>query len=98
MNFNKDQWKPLIVKTVATKNKGTKELYSAISHHSIFLSDNCLSKYNLRYKNTINNLLSENFKNKFWTKNKKKLLLDELNKNLNLQLSPYNFLNKLLEK
>ena len=98
MNFNKNQWKPLIVKTVAIKNKGTKELYSAILDHSIFLSDNYLSKYNLRYKNTVNNLLSENFKNKFWTKNKKKLLLDELNKNLNLQLSPYNFLNKLLEK
>jgi len=93
-------WKPNIVKTIAIKNDGIKELYTEILKHYAFLNDekNQISKHNLRYKKTVDDLLADSFKNKFWTKEKKEILKEELNKDSNNQLSPYKFVDKLYKE
>jgi len=93
-------WKPSIVKTVATKNEGIGELYTEILIHYKFLNSkkNHINKYNLRYKKTVDDLLSDNFKNQFWTKGKKEMLENELNKNFKSQLTPYKLVEKLSRK
>ena len=93
-------WKPSIVKTTAIKNEGIEELYTQILTHYKFLNSkkNHINKYNLRYKKTVDDLLSDNFKNQFWTKVKKEILENELNKNFKSQLTPYQLVNKLSKK
>ena len=98
INLDQIDWKPRIVKTIASKNKGIKELYEVVCKHQNYLSKSkSINKYNLRYSNTVDNLLAEQFKNRFWNEINKKKLLKELSKNFKVQLTPYNFVKKILQ-
>ena len=98
INLDSTGWKTKIVKTIASKNKGIKELYKIVCEHQNYLSESkSVNKYNLRYSNTVDNLLAEQFKNTFWNDINKKKLLKELSKNFEIQLTPYNFVKKILQ-
>ena len=97
INLDQMEWKPNIVKTIASKNKGIQELYKIVcKHHKYLGKTKSIKKYNLRYSNTVDSLLAEKFKVKFWNDKNKKKLLNELNKDFQSQLSPYNFVKKIL--
>ena len=97
INLDQMEWKPNIVKTIASKNKGIQELYKSICKHYKYLGiTKSINKYNLRYSNTVDSLLAEKFKVKFWNDKNKKKLLNELNKDFKSQLTPYNFVKKIL--
>jgi len=96
--YIENEWKPLILKTVATKDEGVEELFDSINVHKKYIDNFSNSgKYEIRYKNKIRKLLADYFNNQFWTKEKKDELDKELNKNYLNQVSPYKFLNKLLK-
>ena len=97
INLDQMEWKPNIVKTIASKNKGIQELYKIVCKHYKYLGKTkSINKYNLRYSNTVDSLLAEKFKVKFWNDKNKKKLLNELNKAFKSQLTPYNFVKKIL--
>lgn len=97
INLDQMEWKPNIVKTIASKNKGIQELYKIVCKHYKYLGKTkSINKYNLRYSNTVDSLLAEKFKVKFWNDKNKKKLLNELNKDFKNQLTPYNFVKKIL--
>ena len=97
INLDQMEWKPNIVKTIASKNKGIQELYKIVCKHYKYLGKTkSINKYNLRYSNTVDSLLAEKFKVKFWNDKNKKKLLNELNKDFKSQLTPYNFVKKIL--
>ena len=97
INLDQMEWKPNIVKTIASKNKGIQELYKTVcKHHKYLEITKSINKYNLRYSNTVDSLLAEKFKIKFWNDKNKKKLLNELNKDFKSQLTPYNFVKKIL--
>ena len=96
--YFESEWKPMILKTVATKDEGVEELFDSINVHKKYIDNFSNSgKYEIRYKNKIRKLLADYFNNQFWTKEKKDELDKELNKNYLNQVSPYKFLNKLLK-
>ena len=98
INLDQIDWKPKIVKTIATKNKGIKELYGIVCKHQNYLNENkSIKKYNLRYSNRVNDLLAQQFKNTFWNAQNKKKLFEELNKDFKNQLSPYSFVKEILK-
>ena len=97
INLDQIDWKPKIVKTIASKDKGIKELYGIVCKHQNYLNENkSIKKYNLRYSNRVNDLLAEQFKNTFWNAQNKKKLFEELNKDFKNQLSPYSFVKEIL--
>ncbi len=97
INLDQMEWKPNIVKTIASKNEGIQELYKIVCKHYKYLGKTkSINKYNLRYSNTVDSLLAEKFKVKFWNDKNKKKLLNELNKDFKSQLTPYNFVKKIL--
>ena len=97
INLDQMEWKPNIVKTIASKNKGIQELYKIVCKHYKYLGKTkSINKYNLRYSNTVDSLLAEKFKVKFWNDKNNKKLLNELNKDFKSQLTPYNFVKKIL--
>ena len=101
INENKyleSKWKPIILKTVATKDEGVKELFDSLNIHKNHIDDCTYTRnHEIRYKNKIRKLLADYFNDQFWTKDKKDKLDKELNKSYLKQLSPYRFLNKLLK-
>jgi len=101
INENKyleSDWKPLILKTVAIKDEGVKELFNSLNIHKKHIDNYTYTRnHEIRYKNKIRKLLADYFNDQFWTKEKKDELNKELNKNYLNQLSPYKFLNKLLK-
>ena len=67
------KWKPLILKTVATKNQGVEELFNSLKVHKNHIDHYAsTSKHEIRYKNKVRKLLADYFNNQFCTKQKKK--------------------------
>ena len=96
--YLQNEWQPVILKTVATKGEGVKELFDIINvHKNHFDNYGNSSKHEIRYKNKIRKLLAEYFNDQFWTREKQVKLDKELNKGYLNQLNPYKFLKTLLE-
>ena len=73
------KWDIPIIKTIATKNKGLKDLYNNLIRHKNHIIDNIdIGKHKVRYENKVNKLINEFIKNKFWT-NKKKNIFEKEN-------------------
>jgi len=89
-----------VVKTTATQNKGTDELYDFIIMHKQYLE----SKGKLQEKRKehllkqINELVNNNLENKFWTKEKKKMLESSIGKISTREITPYDFVEDLFKK
>ena len=96
--YLESKWEPIILKTVATKDEGVEELFDSLNIHKKHIDNYTnTSKHEIRYKNKIRKLLADYFNDQFWTKEKKDELYKELKKGYLSQLSPYEFLNKLLK-
>ena len=96
-----NDWVPSILKTIATEDKGVKELVEELNKHDLFINEeeNLLSsRINKRYASKVQEILSEKLDEKFWNDTNKEIFDFELSKNVDDRMSPYSLDDKLLEK
>lgn len=93
----KDDWVIKVVKTIGTQNKGIDELYNEILKHKAFLESN--GKLALKRKENLVSQISELVNNrleiKFWSDNRKDILEKKIDKILNRQSTPYDFVDEI---
>ena len=95
----KNNWIPPIIKTVGTEDKGVDELVSTLSRHkekSKSSGQNFLLKSNKRYIKNVYDTLQNQLNARFWDESKKKILDDELKKNVQKRLSPLKLVKKII--
>tara|TARA_Y100000590_G_scaffold359946_1_gene415985 strand:+ start:54 stop:1001 length:948 start_codon:yes stop_codon:yes gene_type:complete len=97
---NAMKWFPKIIKTIATEDEGIEELINVLEEHNRQinkLANSFESKINLRYSKQIYNFIQDYLNNDFWNKNRRKILSNELSKDVNNRLSPSNLIEKIIE-
>lgn len=95
-----DDWDVKVVKTIGLQNKGTDILYNEIIRHKAYLEKN--GKLHEKRKENliqqINELVNEKLENKFWTDKRKKELEENLEKIINRESNPYDFVEELFKE
>ena len=97
--LDQDYWKNPILKTIAIKDEGIDDLINELNNHFKFLNrrDSYKNyKIDKRYSSQINKILTNELLSLFWNKNKISNLNKELEKNTKDRISPYAFVQKLL--
>jgi LAO/AO transport system kinase len=91
-------WEPPVVKTIATKNEGIERLLKVITNHRNFLETNDLlaAKRKEHITTQIYELVSSRLESNFWSEQRKSELEKNLDKILNRELNPYDFVEILL--
>ena len=97
--LDQDYWKNPILKTIAIKDEGIDELINELNNHFNFLnSKDSFKNYKIdkRYSSQVEKILTNKLLNLFWKKNKISRLNKELEKKSKDRISPYAFVQKLL--
>ena len=97
--LDQDYWKNPILKTIAIKDEGIDELINELNNHFNFLnSKDSFKNYKIdkRYSSRVEKILTNKLLNLFWKKNKISSLNKELEKKSKDRISPYAFVQKLL--
>ena len=97
--LDQDYWKSPILKTIAIKDEGIDELINELNNHFNFLNSKDIFKnYKIdkRYSSQVEKILTNKLLNLFWKKNKISSLNKELEKKSKDRISPYAFVQKLL--
>ena len=97
--LDQDYWKNPILKTTAIKDEGIDELINELNNHFNFLnSKDSFKNYKIdkRYSSQVEKILTNKLLNLFWKKNKISSLNKELEKKSKDRISPYAFVQKLL--
>ena len=89
-------WNQPIIKTVATKDEGVKDLVEKIKNHYNFRlkSKNSIKNMDKKYLNKINNIITQNSRDDFWSDERLKKYKEEINKKHVQRLSPFKFVEK----
>ncbi len=103
LNFRSDEpndWKPPILKSVATINEGIDEIFNTINAHRSFLLNNDLfqKKRAENLKLRIKDIVLEKLTRKLWSSNNNNLLEKSLNDILSGKLSPYELAEEVIAK
>ncbi|NOX65634.1 MAG: methylmalonyl Co-A mutase-associated GTPase MeaB [Chlorobi bacterium] len=103
LNFRSDEpndWKPPILKSVATTNEGIDEIFNTINAHRSFLLNNDLfqKKRAENLKLRIKDIVLEKLTRKLWSSNNNNLLEKSLNDILSGKLSPYELAEEIIAK
>lgn len=103
-DHDENSWMPGIFKTVASENKGIKEVFDEVQRHTTYLKDKKLfqHKRELQAKNRIKEIVESKIKEELWSESGEKSLNFALEKVILGNLSPYviaeeiisNFINK----
>jgi LAO/AO transport system kinase len=103
-DHDEKSWMPGIIKTVASENKGIKEIFQEIERHKTFMKEqnHFLSKREKQTKNRIKAIVESKIKEEIWSESGEKSLNSTLEKVILGDLSPYhiaeeiinNFINK----
>lgn len=103
-DHDENSWMPGIIKTVASENKGIKEVFDEVQRHTKYLKDKKLfqHKRELQAKNRIKEIVESKIKEELWSESGEKSLNSALEKVILGNLSPYviaeeiisNFINK----
>jgi LAO/AO transport system kinase len=103
-DHDEKSWMPGIIKTVASENKGIKEIFQEIERHKTFMKEqnHFLSKREKQTKNRIKEIVESKIKEEIWSESGEKSLNSTLEKVILGDLSPYhiaeeiinNFINK----
>ncbi|MHC1739425.1 MAG: methylmalonyl Co-A mutase-associated GTPase MeaB [Ignavibacteriaceae bacterium] len=91
-------WLPHILKSVATENKGIKEIFEEVTrHHTYLLEKNFfVSRREKRYKSRIKKIVEGKIINELW-KNENEILLDSsLEKVVTDKVSPYQIADEII--
>ncbi len=100
LSIEEGEWLPQVVKTVATDNQGTYELVNLIESHKTFNHEQGIQKQKMdkRYKNRVSALITEYYLQKIWNDQNRSKLEDELNKDHDKRISPYELASELLSQ
>jgi LAO/AO transport system kinase len=103
-DHDEKSWMPGIIKTIASENKGTDEVFKEIERHKSFMKENnfFLFKREKQTKNRIKEIVESKIKEEIWSESGEKSLNSTLEKVILGDLSPYhiaeeiinNFINK----
>lgn len=103
-DHDENSWMPGIIKTVASENKGIKEVFDEVQRHNKYLKDKKLfqHKRELQAKNRIKEIVESKIKEELWSESGEKSLNFALEKVILGNISPYviaeeiisNFINK----
>lgn len=103
-DHDENSWMPGIIKTVASENKGIKEVFDEVQRHTKYLKDKKLfqHKRELQAKNRIKEIVESKIKEELWSESGEKSLNFALEKVILGNISPYviaeeiisNFINK----
>jgi LAO/AO transport system kinase len=93
----KDEWRPSIIKTVASEDIGTLEVADEINKHKNFLMNNKLlkEKREENYKIRIMEIVETLIKQELWEEKRKESLLCNLKSVMDGETSPYEVAEKL---
>ena len=94
------EWFPCIIKTIATEDKGIDELINALfAHYKEInkINKNIHSKLDLRYSRQVYDLVENQINENFWSVNRKKILDNELDKNIKNRISPLNLVKQIIK-
>lgn len=99
MMSSNQNWTPPIVKTVASKGEGLRELHTSIWKHKDFIINEgvLVNKRTERAIEKIRNLAKLNFEKNFWTEKRNEVLKTDLHEVLDHKLSPYQLIDKLFK-
>lgn len=88
-----------VIKTIGVQNKGIEELYKAILEHKSFLESNgkLQEKRRENLLKQINELVNDRLDIKFWSEERKKILGANIEKIINRETNPYDFIDKLFQ-
>ena len=99
LTYNDDTWKPEVIHTIATEQKGTDKLIKCISAHQSFNKNQGIQKqkFDDRYQRRVNALINSEFQQQFWNEEKTELLQSQLQIDQKDRMSSYVLARKLLE-
>ncbi len=98
-DHDENTWLPPIIKTIAAEYKGIEELYQSILEHREYLSKNDLlqKKREIRFKNRIKDLISNQLKKELWTKERNIILNEKIKMIFDGREKLSNVVNELVE-
>lgn len=94
-----DDWEPPVAKTIAVQNAGIDRLLDLILKHKSYLESNnrLLEKRKEHLISRINKLVNMKLESGFWSDSKKDTLKRNLDKIMNRELNPYDFVEDLFK-
>lgn len=97
-NMEGDAWMQKVVSTIATENKGTRDMYTAIESHKTYIYAQGIQKEKMdeRYKNYILDIISRHNIINFWNDQNRARLNNELDKEYSNRIPPYKLVNELM--
>ena len=90
------EWCPRIIKTIATEDKGIDELIKTLIEHNQASNINIKSKLASRYLKQVHELIQNKINEEFWDSNRKRILDNELKKNIKNRKSPMVLIKQLI--
>lgn len=98
-DHDENTWLPPIIKTIASEYKGIEELYHSILEHREYLLKNDLlhKKREIRFKNRIKDLISNQLKKELWTKERNIILSEKIKMIFDGREKLSNVVNELVE-
>jgi len=90
------EWCPRIIKTIATEDKGIDELIKTLIEHNQVSNINIKSKLASRYLKQVHELIQNKINEEFWDSNRKRILDNELKKNIKNRKSPMVLIKQLI--
>lgn len=99
-DHDENSWLPNIIKTVASENKGIKDVFEEINRHREFMqnSNSFLLKRQKQAKTRIKEIVEEKLKRKLWNSSIEESLDSSLENVVLGNLSPYDIAENILEK
>ncbi len=97
---SKDLWSPIILKTVASQNRGIEEVIGAVEKHrdSMLSADRLVQKRKARLRKSIMQLVEERRRAIFWTNDRRARLEGGLELVLKNKISSLQFVEKLIKE
>lgn len=97
---DENSWKPDIIKTVASENKGIDEIVKEIERHKLFMKDKNLFfiKRENQARVRIKEIVEHKLKDELWSKSGEKSLNDSLQKVILGNLSPYHIAENIIQE
>jgi LAO/AO transport system kinase len=94
-----DGWKPNVLRSVASENRGIEEVAETLQHHRSYLEESgeLHERRKRRLARRITDLVSDRLRVDFWTDDRKELLAGKLNAVMKLEATPYDIVRELVE-
>jgi GTPase len=98
-DHNESSWMPDIIRSIATENKGIKEINDEINRHRAYLlkTKKFYANREKRMKSRIKDIVEGKLRRELWSETRENSLNLSLEKTINGSLSPYHIAEEILE-